>query len=255
LNRDTLTKEKFIPNPFKPGEKMYKTGDLSKWLPDGNIDFMGRNDNQIKIRGFRVELGEIESQIKQIGGIEDVIIQIRKDKLDKKFLIAVIKTQEKEEIIVPALKKSLSSKLPDYMVPSRFIILNIFPLNQNGKVNRKVLQDISLSENTERHNCVLPGTKTERALAELWEEILAIKKISIEDNFFDLGGSSLHALKLISVIKTKFGVNLLFKTLYEKQTIKDLAEWIDLMGLKSGSAEDLQVEMNSKDTNYVEGEL
>ena len=255
LNQDTLTKEKFISNPFKTGEKMYKTGDLSKWLPDGNIDFLGRNDNQIKIRGFRVELGEIESQIKQIGGIEDVIIQIRKDKLDKKFLIAVIKTQEKEEIIVPALKKSLSSKLPDYMVPSRFIILNIFPLNQNGKVNRKVLQDISLSENIESHDCVLPGTKTERAMSKLWEEILETKKISIEDNFFDLGGSSLHALKLISVIKTKFDVNLLFKTLYEKQTIKDLAEWIDLMGLKSGSAEDLQVEMNSKDTNYVEGEL
>src|SRR5690606_1805129 len=139
LNKPALTEEKFVPNPFRPGERMYKTGDLGKWLPDGNIEFLGRKDEQVKIRGYRSEPGEIESCLKTCAGITDAIVVVKPDKAGEKELIAYLAASQ--QLDIAAIREHLSGQLPSYMLPDHYVLLDAIPLNVNGKVDKKQLPE------------------------------------------------------------------------------------------------------------------
>ncbi|MFI8709002.1 amino acid adenylation domain-containing protein, partial [Bacillus sp. NPDC077411] len=196
LGNPTLTAEKFVENPFIPGEKMYRTGDLARWLPDGNLEFLGRIDHQVKIRGYRIELGEIEHQLLKHEDVEEVVVMDREDEVGEKYLCGYVVA--KRDISVAELRQTLLAELPDYMIPSYFIQLEKFPLNTNGKLDRKVLPtpDWSSMGHVEY---VAPRNETEEQLAHLWQEILSLnREVGIHENFFELGGHSLRATSLVS---------------------------------------------------------
>jgi amino acid adenylation domain-containing protein len=217
-----LTAEKFISHPYKEGERLYRTGDLARWLPDGNIDFLGRIDHQVKIRGFRIELGEIESVLLKHENIKESVVLAREEKGDK-YLCAYIVS--KEELNHEKLRASMSAQLPDYMLPSYFIELDSLPLNSNGKVNRKALPAPEIKAGDDY---VAPTNEIEEKLVEIWSNILNIDKedISVNANFFSIGGHSLKATVLASKIHKEIGVEFLLRELFLHPTIKSQASQI-----------------------------
>ncbi len=222
INRPELTKEKFVENPFNPGKKMYKTGDLARWLPDGNIEFLGRIDNQVKIRGFRIELGEIENRLLNHEDINEAAVLVKEGKYNDKYLCAYVVSEK--EITKLNLKGYLEESLPEYMVPSYFIQLQKMPLTANGKLNRKALPEPNLECNLNEYEA--PRNKVEEKLTEIWSEVLGVKRVGISDNFFDLGGHSLKATVLISKIHKELNKEISLKELFKKPTIKDLSKLI-----------------------------
>ena len=211
LNRPELTKEKFVENPFNPGERMYKTGDLARWLPDGNIEFIGRIDDQVKIRGFRIELGEIESQLLKHEEIKEAVVIDREDKDSNKYLCAYVVSNK--EMTVTELREHLSKELPDYMVPAYFMQLEKIPLTPNGKIDRKALPEPDGDINT-GVEYVAPRNEIEEKIVKIWSEVLGVEKIGIDDNFFALGGDSIKAIQISARLgnyKLKINVNELFK--------------------------------------------
>ncbi|MBD0308416.1 MAG: amino acid adenylation domain-containing protein, partial [Microcoleus sp. T1-bin1] len=225
LNRPELTAEKFIPNPFDTQAKtrLYKTGDLARYLPDGNIEFIGRIDGQVKIRGFRIELGEIEAVLGQHPDIAQAVVVAREDEMAQKRLVAYLISEQKQAPTHKEIRNFLTSKLPEYMVPSAFVILKSFPLTSNGKVDRRALPapDEMRPELTE--NFVAPRTNIEEVLAAIWAEVLKIEKVGIYDNFFELGGHSLLATQVISRVRQAFQVELPLHRLFESATFADFA--------------------------------
>ncbi|HKX85593.1 MAG TPA: amino acid adenylation domain-containing protein, partial [Flavobacterium sp.] len=188
LNRPELTAEKFISNPFVSGAKMYDTGDLGRWLPDGNIEFLGRNDHQVKIRGFRIELGEIETCLLQFSdAVKQTVVEAKAVNGEKVLVAYYIAGSEIEKT---EIRGYLQSKLPEYMVPSFYVALEHMPLTPNGKVDRKALPGIS-GEDIIRKEYVAPRNENEEKITEIWQEVLGIDKVGITDNFFELGGHSL----------------------------------------------------------------
>jgi len=224
LNKPELTAERFIENPFMPGAKMYKTGDIGKWLSDGNISFIGRTDDQLKIRGYRIELGEIENILKQYPGINDAAVIAREDETKDKHLIAYL--IGKEDLSVFELKIFLAIKLPVYMVPFHFIRIEEFPLTANGKIDKQLLLQIVGIELKIETQYVAPRNNIEIKLAELWQEVLVVEKVGVYDNFFELGGHSLKITSLLSLIKRDFEVNILLMDLFISITIADQANLI-----------------------------
>ncbi|MCH7324065.1 non-ribosomal peptide synthetase, partial [Solibacillus sp. MA9] len=188
-NSPELTAEKFVDNPFAKGTKMYKTGDLARWLPDGNIEFLGRIDNQVKIRGFRIELGEIENRLLQHESIKEVVVLAKETKTNEKYLCAYVVSNKGIKDL--NLKSYLNGSLPKYMVPSYFVQMEKMPLTPNGKLNRKVLPEPDLEEITNDYEA--PRNEMEEVLARIWCEVLKIEKVGINDNFFEIGGHSLKA--------------------------------------------------------------
>jgi len=223
LNRPELTAEKFIPNPFVQGERIYKTGDLARWLPDGNIEFLGRLDNQVKIRGFRIELGEIESRLLSCPEIKEAAVAAKEDRSGNKYLCAYIAPVG--ELTFSELREYLSRALPNYMIPSYFVKLDRLPLNPNGKVDRKALPepDGSIMVGAEYE---LPRNKVEEKLVDIWKEVLSVSKIGINDNFFELGGHSLKAASLVSKIHKELNVKVPLKVIFDVPTVKGLSEHI-----------------------------
>ena len=227
FNRPDLTAEKFIPDPFgnQPGARMYKTGDLARWLPDGQIEFIGRVDFQVKIRGFRIELGEIEAQLLTHPQVKDAVVAARGQTAGEKKIFAYLLTEDGQEIDPQAMRDFLKKRLPDYMVPSAFVVLDKFPLTPNGKVDRKALPDPEQKDMaTERY--VAPRTPEEELLVSIWEDILKTDHIGIEHNFFDLGGHSLLATQLVSRVRDAFDVELPLKDVFAAPTIRLMAERI-----------------------------
>ncbi|WP_027630731.1 non-ribosomal peptide synthetase [Ruminiclostridium cellobioparum] len=221
INRPELTSSKFIPNPFRAGEKIYKTGDLVKWLPDGNIEYLGRMDHQVKIRGFRIELGEIESQLYKLEYIKEAVVVAREDaKSGTKYLCAYIVADR--DLIVHEIRENLKTTLPEYMVPSYFIQMENLPLSQNGKIDRKALpaQDGKFSTGEEY---VAPSNEIEQKLVEVWQEILGVKKVGIKDNFFDLGGNSLKAIQMMGRLE---GYSLNMRHIMQYPTIAELQKYV-----------------------------
>jgi len=224
LNRPDLTAEKFVLNPFgQPGDRLYRTGDLGRYLPDGNIEFLGRIDYQVKIRGFRIELGEIEAVLKQFPGIRDGVVVVREDVPGNKRLVAYYIPET--EVIEPKhlLRAYLANKLPPYMVPATFVEMAEFPLNPNGKLDRRALPA------PEQQTCfdsvfVAPKDAFEIGLAQIWEELLGVQPIGVKDNFFELGGDSLMTVQLFSKIEQQFGKKLPLSTLVTAPTIAQLAQ-------------------------------
>lgn len=218
LNREDLSKERFIENPFSKGGVLYKTGDYAKLMKDGNIYFIGRMDNQVKVRGFRIELQAITEEINNIEGIENCVVCCKKEGSGDKKIIAYVIGRNKDDIL-----DELNEKLPDYMIPHYIIEVDKIPLNKNGKVNFKLLPDISEYKEAKGSKKVkLPETEVEIMLYEIWREVLNIDEFGVNDNFFKLGGDSILVIQLTNNIKQK-GYEVTTKTIFKNQTIEELA--------------------------------
>lgn len=222
LNRPELTAEKFV--TLTSGERVFRTGDIGKFLPDGNLQCLGRKDRQIKIRGYRVELGEIESVLRKKEGIKDVLIVSREDTSGDKYMAAYYSTFGNEEI--KDLKDHLERILPQYMVPAYFLHLVSFPLTSNGKPDHALLPD-PMSQGEELVPIIEPATETERWLLQVWQEVLDKKRISVQDEFFTIGGQSLKAAQVIFRIQSEYLIPISITTLFVHSTIEALAREID----------------------------
>jgi len=227
LNCPELTKEKFIPSPFgsSPDERIFKTGDLARYLPNGNIEFLGRIDNQIKIRGFRIEPGEIEAVLNQHPGLRETLVTAREEVPGDKRLVAYIVPNGEPAPTIRELRSFLKQKLPNYMVPSAYVLLHSLPLTLNGKVDRRALPDPGSTEQQEHNEYVAPRDETETVLCKLWGEILKIDRIGVDDDFFAIGGHSLLAAKLFSRLDEHFGRSLPLGVLFSAPTVRSLAEY------------------------------
>ncbi|MHC5595005.1 MAG: amino acid adenylation domain-containing protein [Nostoc sp.] len=228
LNRPELTEEKFIPNPFEGagGRRLYKTGDLACFLPDGNIQFIGRVDNQVKIRGFRIELGEIEALLSQHSDVQQAVVIVREDIPGDQRLVAYIVPNQKLDASATTLKHFLQEKLPNYMVPAAFVILDSLPLTPNGKVDRRNLPGGDRTRPVEQ-TFVAPCNPIQETLAVIWAQLLGLEQIGVNDNFFQLGGHSLIATQILSRVRQVFQVELPFQHIFENPTIAGLAQLIE----------------------------
>ncbi|MBD1942156.1 non-ribosomal peptide synthetase, partial [Coleofasciculus sp. FACHB-712] len=250
LNRPELTQEKFIQNPFKDltpqppslqgqgencsppllgeglGEsRLYKTGDLARYLPDGNIEFLGRIDHQVKIRGFRIELGEIEAVLLQHPQVRETVVLAREDMPNDRRLVAYVVPNHDAELSINELRDRLKQSLPEYMVPSAFVFLDTLPLTPNGKVNRRALP---APENQRLELAVYqpPQSEIEKTIATVWKTVLNLEKVGIHDNFFDLGGHSLLMLQVNHKLRTVFNREISVVTLFQNPTIYSLAQYL-----------------------------
>ncbi len=226
LNRPDLTEAKFIPNPFSDEleARLYKTGDLGRYLPDGNIEFLGRLDYQVKIRGFRIELGEIEATLTQHPKVRETLVIARDDRPGDKYLVAYVVPQKEQLPTTAELRGFLKQSLPDYMVPSAFVMLPALPLTPNGKIDRKALPTPDSSSQEAPKTFVAPRDQLELQLTKIWENVLGIQPIGVRDNFFELGGHSLLAATLWTEIEKVVGKNLPLATLFQAPTVEQLAK-------------------------------
>ena len=234
LNRPELTEQKFIPNPFQNSEKLYKTGDLVRYLPpDGNIEYLHRLDHQVKIRGFRIELGEIESVINQHQAVREAVVIAKGETLENQQLIAYvilhqkIREQNQQTLIISNLRRFLKKKLPGYMIPAAFVVLNAFPLTTNGKINRRDLPEPDQSQLHLESTFVAPRTSVEQQIADLWTQILKLERVGIYDNFFELGGYSLIGIQMMTCLRQNLGIELPLHILFEAPTIAKLSSHIE----------------------------
>ncbi|WP_312653308.1 non-ribosomal peptide synthetase, partial [Aminipila sp.] len=223
LNCPELTLEKFVQNPFIEGERMYRTGDMARWLPDGNIEFLGRIGNQVKIRGYRIELGEIENQLLEYTAIKEAVVIVKSDDREDKYLTAYFVADKR--LIIGDLREYLKTNLPEYMIPSYFIHLDAMPLTANGKIDRKALPEPERLNNT-GVEYESPRNEVEQKLEELWRDILKIEKIGINDDFFELGGHSIRATILAARIRKEMNVDVSIKEVFIFPTIKGMAKYI-----------------------------
>ena len=228
LNRPMLTAEKFIPHPFsnRPGARLYRTGDLAQYKPDGQIEYLGRLDHQVKMRGFRIELGEIEAVLSQHPAVQTVVVTDREDKPEEKQLVAYLILHSDKTATVKELRQSLEKKLPQYMIPHIFLMLDKFPLLSNGKINRHALPAPDKESLDSANTFVAPRTPTEKLLAGFWAQVLGLDRVSIHSNFFELGGDSLLGMQILAKIG-QTGLRLTPKHLLKYQTIAELAPIAD----------------------------
>ncbi|MRX56180.1 amino acid adenylation domain-containing protein [Bacillus idriensis] len=240
LSRPDLTEEKFVPNPFKNGERMYRSGDSARWLDDGTIEFLGRLDKQVKIRGFRIEIAEIETIISKVNGIKEAVVIDRVDTNGEKYLCAYYTIMTKSDTLKTNLREELSKLLPDYMIPSYFVRLLQLPLNINGKIDRSNLPEPT-DENCVGINYVSPSNKYEEKLAEIWSELLGLVRVSVLDDFFTLGGSSLKASKMVSLFYKKTGVDIPLSQVFLYPTIRQLASLYSAQNKSQHSSRDEKI--------------
>ncbi|MBZ8180967.1 non-ribosomal peptide synthetase [Oscillatoria salina] len=222
LHRPELNQKHFLDNPFLPGTKLYKTGDLVRYRNDGNLEYLGRGDDRVKIRGFRIELGEIEAAIAKHPDVKETAVIAREDDRGERRLIAYVVTDA--DNIVPKLRSYLRKNLPDYMVPSAFAVLDAFPLTPSGKVDKRSLPTKDLIRANSTESFVPPRDTWEFALVQIWENLLNISSIGVTDDFFELGGHSLLAARLIAQINERFGQKLPLSILFQGATIENLAK-------------------------------
>jgi len=227
-NRPKLTAEKFISNPFRPdaGARIYKTGDLARYLPDGTLECLGRIDHQVKIRGFRIEQGEIESVLVAHPSVKQAVVVAREDEPGDKRLVAYMLANEGEKLVVTDLRRHLLDKLPDYMVPSAFVTLEEMPQTPNGKIDRKALPAPGGDRPELEQAYTAPQNETEQLLAKLWGQALKLDKIGVRDNFFDLGGNSILSLQIVAQIQKELNVSLPIVKMFQYPTISALAEYL-----------------------------
>jgi amino acid adenylation domain-containing protein len=243
LNRPELTAERFIPNPFssEPGARFYKTGDLARYLPDGTIEYLGRLDYQVKIRGFRMELGEIEAVLEQHPAICQAVVLAREEVPSDVRLVAYVVLIRDSTPAMSELRNFLKEKLPEYMVPSAFVVLEALPLTPSGKVDRKALPPPEVGRPRLEKAFVAPDNAIERQLTHLWEDLLGVKPIGRQDDFFELGGHSLLVVQLFAHIEKQMGIHLPLATLFQTPTIAHLAHCLRKRGEVAPGA--LPVEM------------
>ncbi|MGX5439995.1 amino acid adenylation domain-containing protein [Bacillus thuringiensis] len=227
LNKPELTAEKFVPNPFVPGERMYRTGDLARVLPDGNIEFLGRIDHQVKIRGYRIELGEIETQLLKHEEVKEAVVIAREGNDRQQYLCAYFTSEtQKEELMIQEVRKVLAQELPEYMIPAFFVQLDKLPLTTNGKVDRKALPEPDGSRIV-GVAYEAPKNEVEEKLVSIWQDILGVKKVGINHHFFEIGGHSLNATMMVSRIHKELMVEIPLRQIFQTPTIKGIGEFID----------------------------
>jgi amino acid adenylation domain-containing protein len=265
LHRPELTAAKFIPNPFssiaepsslnRPHRSLYKTGDLVRYLPDGNLEFIGRIDDQVKIRGFRIELGEIESILTQHPHIREAAIVVREEILNNKRLVAFLVTStglkseqvQELETIKSSVRQFLQERLPNYMLPSAFVFLDSLPITPNGKIDRRILSNLDIANIQSESNFVPPRNYTEEVLAKIWAEVLGLERVGIHDNFFELGGHSLLSVRLIFEMEKALNYHFPLKSLFQIGTIAEIAKFIQEQDSEESSVEDVPAGLSIDD--------
>lgn len=228
LNRPELNAEKFVDDPFstKPDAHLYRTGDLARHLPDGTVDYIGRIDHQVKIRGLRIELGEIEAVLQTHPVVREVVVMAQEDRHGGKFLAAFLTVQPDVDMDQAVLRQYVKTKLPEYMVPNVFAVLEQMPLSPNGKIDRKALPQVSFSDNA-REEHVAPRTPLEQAVAKIWEDVLQVPGVGVTDHFFYLGGHSLFANQVVARIRETLGAPLSVAELFDRPTVAELTELVE----------------------------
>ncbi len=224
IGKTDLNSERFVDNPFIPGEKLYRTGDLTRWYPLGEIEFLGRIDKQVKIRGYRIELGEIENRLLQIEGITACVVSERTDDAERKYLCAYLCGNPPKKAQIRA---QLIRDLPAYMIPSYFMTIDSLPFNASGKVDKSLLPDPLKTDEALKEDFVPPETPTEKTLAEIWSEVLSTGSVGRNDNFFEIGGDSLSIVSVMAKVQQKFHVDILLEEIYRAPYLKDYAALID----------------------------
>jgi amino acid adenylation domain-containing protein len=231
LDRPDLTAEKFIPNPFGPtsGDRIYRSGDLARYLNNGDIEFLGRGDTQVKIRGYRIEIGEVEATLREHPQLSKAVVTARQDARGQKQLVAYCVAQEgqAEQLKIAEVRQYLHERLPDYMVPSFFVLLDDLPVTGTGKVDRLALPAPQPDDFELRRRYVAPRTPTEEAVAAIWASVLGLAQVGVEENFFEMGGHSLLTTQVISRIRQALAVEIPVRMLFERPTISGLAESIE----------------------------
>ena len=226
LNRPGLTAERFVPHPYseRGGARLYRTGDVCRYREDGAIEYVGRIDGQVKLRGHRIELGEIEAAIGALNEVQEVVVMVREDGPGEKRLVAYVVSEKDQELKPAELRKQLQEKLPEYMIPTAMVEMEALPLTANGKVDRRRLPapDVERSERVEEQ--VAPRTEVEKVIGKIWEEVLGVEKVSIRENFFDLGGHSLLMVQIHGRLQEVFGAGLSMTELFKYPTVSALAE-------------------------------
>ncbi|MET0622970.1 MAG: amino acid adenylation domain-containing protein [Pyrinomonadaceae bacterium] len=236
LNRPELTAAAFVPDPFsdEPGARLYRTGDVARWLADGQLEFLGRADEQVKVRGFRVEPGEIESALRVFDGVRDAAVVAREDAPGERRLVAYVVAGQGPRPTTAVLREHLRARLPEYMVPGAFVFLDELPLTPTGKVNRRQLPAPEAGADASAASYVAPRTPTEELMARLWCDVLRLESVSAVADFFDLGGHSLLATQLISRVRDSFSVELPLRSIFESPTVEGLARHVEA-SLRAGA--------------------
>jgi len=234
--RPELSAERFVPDPFAqtPGARMYRTGDRARYLPDGNIEFLGRADNQIKLRGFRIELGEIEAVLGEHSMVRQAVVLAREDVPGDKRLVAYIVPADVAGAATETLRAYVRERLPEYMLPSAYVVLEHLPLTPNGKVDRRALPAPEYDRNMLGGAFVAPRNSLEELMAEVWREVLKREQVSVHDNFFELGGHSLLAAQVVARLARLLKVELPLRRMFEAPTIAELAGDVARMSERPG---------------------
>jgi len=230
LNRPDLTAERFVPHPFsqEPGERLYKTGDLARYLPNGQLEYIGRNDAQVKIRGFRIEPGEIEAVLSQHPAVRTAVVVVREDIAGDKRLVAYIVADQGQSSTSGELRRYLQQRLPNYMLPSAFVALETLPLTANGKVDRQALPQPGQVQSERKGAHMAPRTPTEEILTSIWAQVLHQERVGVHDNFFESGGHSLLAIQIIVRIRQALQVELPLRSLFLTPTVAAIAEQVEI---------------------------
>ncbi|MCI0488113.1 MAG: amino acid adenylation domain-containing protein, partial [Blastocatellia bacterium] len=223
LNRPDLTAESFMPDPFspEPGARLYKTGDMARFLSGGSLEFLGRNDEQVKVRGFRIELGEVEAAIEQHEAVREAVVIVKNHEGEKR-LIACVASNQPHSQAASEIADSLRAKLPEYMIPYAILLFDRLPLNKNGKIDRQALLRIDPAEHETKKGYTAPRTSVEKRLAEVWASVLGVSRVGIHDNFFELGGDSIIGIRLIARAR-QAGIRLAPAHIFQYPTIAELA--------------------------------
>jgi amino acid adenylation domain-containing protein len=256
LNRPELTRERFLPNPFSggPGARMYRTGDLARYRDDGTLEYLGRVDNQVKVRGYRIELGEIEQTLIAHPDVRSCVVVAREDAAGDKQLAAYVIPQENgpAPLDTSSLREFLNTRLPEYMVPARFALVNALPLTRNGKIDRHALPPPPPETAASAQEPVEPQTETERAVAGIWVKLLNRERIGLHDDVFDLGANSLLAMRALSQIRELFGLHVPTRNLFEAPTVAGLAAVIDRLSWIEQAGTPRTAPPNASDREEIE---
>ena len=231
LHQEELTAERFISDPFsnEPDARLYRTGDLVRWRADGELEFMGRLDHQVKVRGFRIEMGEIEAALLQHSAVRETVVVVREEEAGDKRIVAYVVPETEADIHMDAVREFLQGKLPGFMVPNAFVMLTTLPLGPSGKLNRRALPAPTDAVIVQPDKFVAPQTPMEEQLVQAYRDVLQREKVGVYDHFFsDLGGHSLLATQLASLVRTRMNVQLPLRLFFEAPTVADLAEAITL---------------------------
>ena len=215
-----------MPHPYIEGERLYRTGDLARWRADGELEYLGRLDHQVKIRGYRIELGEIEAALTQHSKVQQAVVVAREDAAGDKRLVAYVVGADGSAVEATQLRDHLKRSLPEYMVPSAYVVLEALPLTPNGKIDRRALPAPE-GDALVRGEYVAPRNPTEELLASIWCEVLKLDRVGVHDNFFELGGHSLLAMRVMARIRDTFQIELPLRDIFDSHTIDQIATDIE----------------------------